>query len=142
MIPNTPLYRTFVDPNLCVKLLQAGLTAKSSFLWVYARKGAVQLYCSSLDPDGVTYQGISNIAFVDDETPNPYAAFQIADMEAILQNFFVEKVLNRYHIMVDQLWGTEPIEAERLPDAFALMVLALIEKGKIEVTNAIKLINQ
>ena len=139
---HSPLYRNFIDPNLCVQLLRAGLLAKSSFLWVYAGKGKVQLYCNSLDPDGVYSQAISNIAFVDDETANPYAAFQIGDMLPVMPDFAMDKFGDKYCIMVDTLWKIEPVCAERLPDAFAKMVLELIHAKRIDIKTAIKLINQ
>lgn len=142
MIPNNPLYRNFIDPNLCVKLLQAGLTAKASFLWVYAGTGKVQLYCNSLDPEGIYSQAISNIAFVDDETANPYAAFQIGDMLPVMPDFTMEKLGDKYCIMVDAIWQRELVCADRLPDAFAKMVLELIKAKCIDIKTAIKLINQ
>ena len=139
---NNPLYKDFVNPNICVKLVQAGLHVKTSFLWVYASNGKRQLYSNVMDIDGYYSQALANVAFVDDEQLNPYSAFTLGDMEALMHNFTVEKKCNRYRIMVEEIWNTEPITTDHLPDAFAEMVLKLIQTGKLNVRHAQELIDK
>jgi hypothetical protein len=142
MIPNTPQYRSFVDPAFCLELFKHGLRIETTFLWVYNDPTSVQLFCKLLDPDGYYCQAYSNIAFVQDAQLNPYPAFQVGDLEILLGNFTVDKLLDKYHVMVEQIWSTQVQTHERMPDAIAMMILELLKAKKINLKKAAELISK
>ena len=142
-IQKLPIYQSFVDPQHCVELWQAGMMVQTSFMWRRnANENSVNLFTSLFDPDNYYEQAAANLQFVNETTMETFAAFQLGDMETILPDYTVCRTGKEYALCMGVEWRTECVTADRLPDAFALMVIQLHNERKIDLKKATLLITK
>ena len=138
-IKNNPCYQSFVDPELSAQLWNLGLCAKTHFMWRTPGKGEVELYTNLFDVDGYYAQGVANLKYI--KGPEyAFSAFQLGDMEKLLPDYTIDRVINKYTLCMENMWGIAPAESDRLPDVFAKMVLQLLEKNKIFIPRAMEML--
>jgi hypothetical protein len=130
-ITDNKLFNNHVSPHLCENLKYAGFKPKCKYFWkVYEM--AVILDTHVFDTD--EYYRDGNKA-LDQMVPlkNKLPAFTIKEIEDQLPDFCVCKTNGKYEISMNDQYGVEAITADRLPDAFALIMLAAIRKRVIDV---------
>lgn len=136
-IKNKAIYQSFVDPEFCVLLWNAGMQCQTSFMWQGDQHSkTVSLFTSLFDPDNYYEQAAANIHFVTGTLHN-FAAFQLGDMERVLPDYTICRTGTEYMLCMGTEWKTDCVKAERLPDAFALMVLQLHKERKLDLHKAI-----
>lgn len=135
---DNPMWKNFVKPALCKELLKADFLKKPNFYWRGYDNGFLSLVCFHFDTDDYyrsgmqTCDGISRPDYV-------MGAYTIKDIEQHLPDFCVCRCNNMYEISIDANYRIESCQADRLPDAFAKMMLACI-KAKVINLQKIKMI--
>jgi len=131
-ITDNKVFQNHVSPHLCEELKYAGFNPKPKYFWkVYEM--AVLLTTYVFDNDEYYRDGDKAL---DQMVPlkNKLPAFTVVEIESHLPDFCVCKVNGKYEISLDQAYGVDATTSERLPDAFALMMLAAIRKRVIDTT--------
>ena len=141
-IQKQPVYQSFVDPEYCVQLYNAGLRVHTSFMWQHENDNTVSLFTSLFDPDGYYEQAAANLIFVTENVVKTFAAFQLGDMETIVPDYTICRTGTEYALCMGIEWRTECVKAKRLPDAFAQMVLQLHNERKLDLKKATELITK
>lgn len=128
-ITDTETLQNYVSPLLCSDLKYAGFNCKSTFFWkVYDDQVSLDTYIFDLDHyyrDGSLL--LDKIAPPKEILP----AYTIKEIEKHLPDFCVCRVNTSYELSIDEHYGVQSIKDERLPDLFALMMLACIRKRVI-----------
>ena len=133
---NHPLTQSFVDPNICQELVDAGLKITAPYCWLHEFK-KYTLYSLAFDEDDYYEPGYqAKIQLGASFIP----AFQIEDMQQLLPDWLLNKNNNEFELHCSSLFSLDIEKAGRIPDAFAKMVLKAILKRKIDVAHAIKTI--
>lgn len=129
---SSPLYSPFVEPTLCQRLHNYGLKASNYFNWVMDMdRMEATLISLAFDPDGYYAQASANVLFVNGEG-NVIPAFTIEDMQSILPNWFMTRCNGDVFELECAFFPETQIQAPRIADAFALMVLKAFEEGKMD----------
>ena len=131
---NDPLYQCFVSPSLCLLLMEAGMTTEVPYKWKI-KQGMATLITHAFDLDNYYKDGFR---YTDEICPpeRVLPAYQAMDMEKLLPFFELVKNYKHNYILSCMYKNIVGIKANRLPDAFALMVLALIDKDLMNVPMA------
>lgn len=124
-IQETDLHRPFVSTRLCQDLVDAGFTFKPTHRWLNYYEEWV-LATDAFDSDGYYATSINLLP----EVP----AFTGADCEKRLPDYVLSKLGRCYYLNLRLFNRVPGIQSERLPDAFAEMLLECIKKGVIDVT--------
>ena len=119
---DNPLYRNFVSPDFCKQLSDAGFCPPAMFYWkVYHLQ--TKLVSFVFDPNGY-YKEESQLA--DQLCPPCFLlpAYTFMDIECHLPGYLINSNgANHYEITIDNYYKVESVQANRLPDALAMMWL-------------------
>jgi hypothetical protein len=137
---NTAMYSSFVSPENCKLLAQAGVKMfHPLYEWV-AIADVAHIRCFLYDPDGYYHKAYPII----DETNKQLkvTAYTVGMLEQMLPPYMICKTgIGIYEIMCEEFYEVKQVRSERLPDAMALMVLALLKKEAISANDVNKLLN-
>ena len=144
-ILNNPVYRSFVAPDLCIDLHNAGLLINTPFNWIVEEGGEEVLLATDFFDDLTQKMSKANIAYLVKYKGihcmgTRYPAFTFADMTMILPDFLLSRNNIEYEIHCSSLFPMEVEKAERFPDAAAAIVIKAIIKNLIPLNQAINLI--
>lgn len=130
-----PPYQNFVTPLLCKDLEVAGIICQTSYSWII-RNNEISLFTILFDQDDYYLNGqkaINNLCPPQDIIN----AFSIKDVEKIIpEDYMLLKTGKYYEICFNKLYNIQPVQALRMPDAFAMMALELIRKRIIDIKKA------
>lgn len=136
------MYKNFVSPELCEKLLESGLTVSTPFYWL--RVGNIyDLETDAFDPDNYYESSRAHVDYVlkvNNIHPKVFPAFTLADMEVLIPDYYMERntVGLRFSLMCDSMYGMDAVQGDHLPDVFAQMVLQGFHKRTINAELAVK----
>lgn len=130
-IADNKVLQNYVSPRLCKDLAIAGFKCPHKFFWkVYDMDIILDTYIFDIDEyykDG--NEVIDKIAPLKERLP----AFTIKDIEQHLPDYCICKLNNKYEICIDGHYRVESAFADRLPDAFASIMLACLKKRVIDL---------
>lgn len=130
---NDAILHGFVNPTLCKKLMQAGITCSTIYKWKITNDKGF-LYTYAFDMDGYYEEGDKNI-----ESINPpdviIPAYQLKDIEKTIPiPYLLTRSANgEYELMCDAIYQMRSIKAFRMPDVFALMLLDALCDRKLDL---------
>ena len=136
------LYRSFVAPQLCVELREAGLYAITPFCWYQPDKEKPDiwhLFSLQFDLDEYYSKAFGNVNYV--SPINFVNAFQFKDMESLLPDYLLTRNNTDYELHCSSLFSLDVLNDGRMPDVFAKMVLKGIRERKIDIENARTIFN-
>lgn len=131
-----PLYSSFVSLDLCQQLFELGLKGETPFIWrmdYHNMEGCLHTF--HFDPDLYYKQAQLNIDYINKVEYLP--AWQIEDMQLLLPEWYLIRIPGaklKYEVGCKYYKRTQ-IEAPRIPDAFALMLIKCIEDEKLNPLN-------
>ncbi len=132
------LHAGFVSPNLCKDLLTAGVTYNAQYRWKIYNNREASLTTNIFDLDDYYVAGERQIDMMYPPI-SVLPAFTIKDIERCLPPYFLSRTdKNIYQVSLDHLYNTDTVGSQRLPDAFALILLESIRKRIVDL----KVINQ
>lgn len=130
-IVDNKVLQNYVSPALCKELVLAGFKCAHKFFWkVYDMDIILDTYIFDIDEyykDG--NELVDKIAPLKARLP----AFTIKDIERHLPDYCVCKLNNKYEMCIDKNYEVNNVFSDRLPDAFALIMLACIKKRVIDL---------
>lgn len=136
---DSTIYQDFVKPSLCIDLMNAGLLPFTAFKW-RVNGNSTQLHTILFDLDNYYLEGFQHLDIID--KPTYLKAFQVKDMEKLLPDYMLTRNNNIYELHCSNLFDMAVETADRLPDVFAITVLKAIKHKKINIANAINLLNK
>jgi len=130
-LQDNQLYACFVSPHLCKQLRDMGITHHSPYKWK-VRKSITQLYTNAFDTDDYYIDGNKHT-----DTVNPpehvLPAYSIKDIEKIIPGYLLTSDALGYTIALDDLYNMPVVNARRLPDVFAELVIMMIKKRLVPI---------
>jgi len=120
---------SFVSPNICKMLAEAGMSNDMPFAWKIKGIDA-ELVSSMFDKDGI--YASSDALLCELRLAKFVPAYTVGDCLALLPDFFCEKLNKNYSISVDKNYGLNASESVRFSDALAGLVLQCFEKRIIK----------
>jgi hypothetical protein len=133
------MYQEFISPELCKRLVIAGVNARSEYRWK-ARNYLCDLECFAFDVDGYYKQATANVDTV--VPPNDIIpAFQAVGLSKLLPDFFISRSQGSFTISIENIYKVDTVTDNRLPDAIAKMVLECIRARVITPEKANDIIN-
>ena len=131
---NLPVYQDLVSPHLCQRLQRFGVTANTSFHYRLTA-GITEINSYAFDKDDYYVKADANVNFISGVGIVP--AYTLKDVEKALPPYLLTRQENGYLLVCDNIYGLPEQTAQRLPDAFAQMLLAGIKDRliKVEYTN-------
>lgn len=134
---NLPIMQDFVSPTLCIDLVLAGLNLKTPFQYRVVNNTAT-LDSNCFDTDNYYEDGRKYLQLIRPATFIP--AFQIVDMEKLLPDYLLGRVNNHFILRCDDMFKLDEEQNERIPDAFAMMVLQGFRKRILQADYCIKIL--
>lgn len=141
IILETSRTNCFVSPKLCSELMIAGLTKDMPYVWkIY--KDLAKIHTYTFDYDDYYKSGDAHNDFITPPT-EIWPAYSIEDVERILPiGYFMTCNEKGYEISLSSIYQMESCKAERMPDAFALMLLLAIRKRVIDLRKCNLILNK
>ncbi len=135
----SPLHQSFVHPDICRRLANAGINMNTPYIWKAMPDGQTMLFTLAFDVDCYYTNGQQYISEFNPPANTP--AFQLGDMEKLLPDYYLERSNGNFKLLCSAWFPDRHFEDTRLPDLLARIVnLALID-GKIHPVMAIEIIN-
>jgi hypothetical protein len=130
-ITDNSVVHNHVSPRICQELKYAGFSPKAKYFWkVYEMDTVLDTHL--FDIDEYYKEGnevIDKLVPLKERLP----AYTIKEIEKHLPDYCVCKFNGKYEICIDKNYGVEAVVANRLPDAFALMMMECIRKRVIDL---------
>lgn len=132
-IKESPLTENFVAPYICKHLIEAGLSPNVPFQWKIGN-GLAELFTYAFDPDGFYKDGDQVINLL-----NPaqaiLPAYNIKNIEKILPSGYLltHNEIGLYEVSLMNIYHGEGCAADRMPDAFAKLLLHAIFKRLVDL---------
>lgn len=122
-----------VNPDLCKKLNDAGLSENTPYHWHFLFEEAV-LTCSAFDPDGYYRLHLADNWLIDQKR-FVLPSYSSADIERMLPDYLLSFVSNQqeYQLSVSDIYNMGTVTSNRLPDVFALMALKLLQARAVDL---------
>lgn len=140
-IRETELTEAFVSPQFCKHLQEAGLTANTNFFWK-EYPGEMVLGTYAFDSDN--YYSAANEAMAEVVYLTRIPAYNLKTVEKILPTGYVLELSTggEYELAMADVYRIESVKDARLPDVFAKMALALIQKRCLDIQKINKVIRK
>lgn len=135
---NCPLFQSFVSPELCRLLSNAGINTDTPFVWKVQPDNTCLLFTLAFDVDSYYTNGQKHI---EEFKPPTLPAYQCNDMEKLLPDYYYEKSAKRYSVLCSTWFPERHFEDTRLPDLFARIVHTALVQQKLHPFMAVEIIN-
>lgn len=143
-ILDTPVYDGFVSPQLCKQLKEQGLSGSAFAYRMHAN--IAELITYAFDKDDFYLQADENVGYVNNVGRNIIEhlhAWSIKDMEKLIPgNWLLQKNERGYEVMCESIYQLPAQTADRLPDAFAKVVLIGLKTRVLKLAYCNQLIVQ
>jgi hypothetical protein len=136
---DNPLHQNFVSPWLCKDLNDLGLTSHTIYQWK-VRLNTTDLFTVAFDIDRYYVDAVKHIDHVNPPL-DVMPAYSTKDVEKCLPHWLMTFGQNGYEVSLDQMFGMESKTAQRMPDAFAMLLKEMMMKGKIDVIKANRILS-
>lgn len=133
-INETRIRRDFVCPELCETLFSLRVPILSDYYWEITKAGS-RLLSYAFDEDKYYLDGDRHRHYV--SRPDLFfPAYTIKTIEKVLPpGYLLTLSAGSYELMLDDIYKIDPVKADRLPDAFALMLLNCLSKRILDLTS-------
>lgn len=132
IIIETSRTNCFVSPNICKDLVVAGLTTETAYQWkIYYDVAKLSTFVFDLDNYCQAGSKATDFIYPPHEV---LPAYSIKDVEKLLPIGYLLTITEKgYEASLSSLYPAESCKSDRMPDAFALLLLQSIRNRYVDL---------